>query len=314
MNWQEFAKQAHEAGFAKVFSVSAAPFLRWEQETKRTPDPRWSALQANPAFVMPGARCIVVLVWAYRPYSGFPEGEPTIDAYYPASQTAHLAAAALAELLRQSGYQADAAAPIPAKRALLRTGMARYGRNGLLSLEKHGTKICLQLILTDAPFPQTDDMPQEEIDPRCANCGLCVNTCPVGAILPGARIDPAKCLRAQSYSEPIPEQYRALIGRSVLGCDICQRVCPRNAAVETAQPPTELVEALRLEKLLAGDTKALARLIGSNYARPVRMQARAALIVANLGRKDLLPRLEELCCSKFDHVREHAKWAVERLK
>jgi len=314
MNWAEVEKKALEAGFARAYAVSPERFARWEKETLRTPDPRWENLKADPRESMPDARCIAVLVWAYQPFGRFPEGEPMIDAYYLASQTAHQAASALAELLRGWGFRADAAAPIPAKRALLRTGEARYGRNGLLSVDGLGTKICLQLILTDAEFETADCMPEEEIDARCGECGLCKKACPVGAILPGARIDTAKCLRAQSYSEPVPEELRALIGRSVLGCDICQRACPRNAQIGSIEPPEEILEAIRLEKLLAGDTKALAALIGSNYARPVRMQARAAILTANLGRKDLLPQLEELCESKFEHVREHAKWAVKRLK
>ncbi|MDO4739214.1 MAG: 4Fe-4S double cluster binding domain-containing protein [Eubacteriales bacterium] len=314
MNWNEFEQIALQKGFACAYSVAPETFARWEKIALAQPDPRWSGLRAEPKAIMPQARCIAVLAWAYRPYSAFPEGEAELDAYYPASQTAYAEANSLAQLLRDAGHRADAAAPLPAKRALLRTGEARYGRNGLLALGELGTRICIQTILTDAAFPQTDKMPEIEIDGRCGDCALCRNACPVGAILPGARIDTAKCLRAQPYAEPVPEEYRARIGRSVLGCDICQRICPRNAAVETTQPPAEVSEALKLEKLLAGDTKDLARLIGSNYARPVRMQARAALIAANLGRRDLLPQLEALCESKFDHVREHARWAVQKLK
>ena len=171
-----------------------------------------------------------------------------------------------------------------------------------------------QTRLTDALFPKLDDMPQNEIDPRCEGCGRCILSCPAQAIMPHARIDTAKCLRAQSYTDPIPEKFRPLIGKSVLGCDICQRACPRNACVQDVEPPQELTDALRPEKLLTGDVKPLAALVGSNYARPVRMQARAALIAANTGRKDLLPLLEDLCSHAFENVREHAKWAVEKLK
>lgn len=314
MNWTEFEATAQNRGFSRVFCVAAEPFSRWAQHTIARPDPRWSGLRADPRAVLPAAKCVIVLAWAYMPYSAFPDDSASVDAYYPASQEAYRAAMQLADGLRACGYAADASAPIPAKRALLRTGAAHYGRNGLLALGELGTRICIQCILTDADFVAADCMPENEIDLRCEACGLCTKACPVSAIMPGAQIDTAKCLRAQSYSDPIPEQYRALIGRSLIGCDICQRVCPRNAAVAQVEPPAALVDALRLEKLLAGDTKGLAGLIGTNYARPVRMQARAALIAANLGRRDLLPLLEPLCESKFEHVREHAKWAVNRLK
>ena len=301
-------------GFARAYCVPAEPFSLWEKEALSAPDPRWANLQADPRVIMPGARGIIVLIWAYSPYSAFPEGEPSVDAYYPASQSAHMAAKNLAQILQEQGYQADPSAPLPAKRALLRTGDARYGRCGLLALDRPGTRICIQTILTDAPFPAVDHRPENEIDPRCEGCGRCIMACPAGAILPNARVDTQKCLRAQSYTDPVPEKYRPLIGRSLLGCDICQRACARNAAVQETMPPPELIDALRLERLLRGDVKPLAAIIGSNYARPVRMQARAALIAANLGRNDLLPLLEELCSHSFENVREHALWAVKKLK
>lgn len=314
MNWQEFACQAQQKGFSGAFCVSTVPFAQWEKIARAHPDMRWDGLCADPQDVLPGARAIVVLIRAYLPYSGFPEGEPTIDAYYPASQQAHRAVAELAGMLREQGYAADATAPLPAKQVLLRTGLARYGRNGLLSIPPWGTRVNLQLILTDAPFPPCDAPPEAETALQCQTCAACRNACPAEAIAGNGRIDTALCLRAQSYSEPIPEPVRPNMGRSILGCDICQRACPRNAGLQTVHPPEELIEALRLERLLAGDTKPLAAFIGSNYARPVRMQARAALIAANLGRRDLLPALEKLCDSPFAHVQQHARWAVEKLR
>lgn len=314
MNWQEFECAALEQGFAQAYAVSVKPFSKWEKVVRKSPDVRWNSLKADPREIMPEAQSIVILVWAYRPYSSFPEGELTLDSYYVASQKSYKAVAMLSECLKSAGFLTNAAAPLPAKRALLRTGKARYGKNGLLSLDKLGTRFCLQIILTSAPFPTLDDAPEDEIWQGCANCDLCLRSCPVNAILPNARIDTARCLRAQSYSEPVPKEFRAQLGSCVLGCDICQRVCPRNAAVDTVEPEAKVLDALRLDRLLAGDVKQLAELIGSNYARPVRMQARAALHAANLQRKDMLPVLEKLCEHEFKNVREHAQWAVEMLK
>lgn len=312
MNWQEFTLAAKEKGFSGVWCVSGERFAKWEAIVRGEPDSRWDGLSAAPQELMSGAH-VVVLLRAYTPFSPFPEGSPSLDAYYPASQSAYRASQELAAMLQNAGFHADGAPSLPAKRCLLRTGLARYGRNGLLSVEGYGTRFNLQLVLTDATFPDMNSEPEMELSARCEHCSACKNACPAGAIRPGGRIDTALCLRAQSYSEPIPPEMRAKMGRSILGCDICQRACPRNVDVGEIAPPPELIDALRLERLLAGDVKPLAAFIGTNYARPVRMQARAALIAANLGRKDLLPQLEKLCESRFEHVREHAKWAVERL-
>ncbi len=314
MNFSAFENIAKELGFSAAYSVSPAQFLQWAAVTAEHRDERWAGLAADPKLIMPEVKSVVVLVWPYAPYGEFPQGSPAIDAYYPASQSAHFAAKQLGEILKNQGFQADTSPNIPARPALLRTGLVRYGRNALASMGEWGTRVNLQMILTDAPFETMDNTPDNFLSDNCAHCNSCAQICPVGAIMPGGRIDPQKCLRAQSYAEIMPEEYRALIGNSILGCDICQRICPRNANVQTVSPPEELVDALRLERLLVGDTKPLAKLIGSNYARSVRMQSRAALVAANLGRKDLIPLVQKLCESPFDHVRAHAIWAVERLK
>ena len=197
----------------------------------------------------------------------------------------------------------------------MRTGEAYWGRNGLTALTGYGTRVCIQTILTSAPFPATDRTPADEIDPRCASCRACVAACPTAAHDGTGRVSVERCLRAQPYAEPVPERFRALFGASLLGCDICQRACPRNQRVSEEKPPAGLIDALRLERLLAGDVKPLAAWIGSNYARPARMQGRAALIAANLGRADTLPFLESLASGhSMEYVREHARWAIARLK
>ena len=315
MTWEEFRSMALEKGFTEAYSVSAEPFLRWREIRENSSDPRWARLHADPREILPQANAIAVLVWTYRPYSGFPSGSASIDAYYPASQTAYLAARSLADALRLQGYAADDSQAFSAKWSLMRTGGAFYGRNGLTSLGRYGTRICIQTILTDAPFPAIDHTPANELDPRCEHCGACQRACPTEAHDGTGRVSVERCLRAQPYADAVPERFRSLFGASLLGCDICQRACPRNREVLTADPPEGLVDALRLERLLAGDVKQLADWIGKNYARPARVQGRAALLAANLGRTDLLPLLDDLRGSHpMEYVREHARWAAERLR
>jgi hypothetical protein len=82
-------------------------------------------------------------------------------------------------------------------------------------------------------------------------------------------------------------------------------------AVDT---PKALYDALRLEKLLNGDVEGLIPYIGKNYARKARMQAKACVIAANMGRTDLLDAVRECENSPVDFVQEHARWAIEQLK
>ena len=127
-------------------------------------------------------------------------------------------------------------------------------------------------------------------------------------------MDAGRCLRNLPYNVPVPEPLRAPVGTILYGCDICQRICPRNAGQMDCAPPAALRQALRLEALLAGEYKALAPFLGANYARRGRVMGRAALIAGNLGDRRALPRLKELARISEPPMREHAAWAVRRIE
>ena len=79
--------------------------------------------------------------------------------------------------------------------------------------------------------------------------------------------------------------------------------------------PADLAAALDLSALLRGQYKPLIPFLGKNNARRQRIIARALIAAANLNRRDLLPLIEPLTdCPESEAVREHAKWAAERLR
>ena len=300
--------------FDRVFYVSPRPFEKWYRIVSAKSDMPWSGLSHDPSVILPSVRSIIVLVKAYRPYRGFSAGEVQIDAYYPASQEAYLKAKELTNELCEQGQNALWTPSIPAKAALLRSGQARYGRNGLLSVDGIGTMICIQTVLTDYPYPNLDAEPDDQLYAGCRGCGKCAEICPGKALKGDCSVDVARCLRGQSYTEAMPEAIRPLIGASLLGCNICQINCPRNAGIEPVDVPGEVREAIRLERLLDGDGKPLSKLIGTNYARSQRMQARAALLAGNLNRRDTMDKLTELAGSHpSDLVRLYAEWSLKKL-
>lgn len=258
-------------------------------------------------------RRAILLLMPYTPYNR--EDGAAVSAYYPASNRAYHACRELAAFLRERGFAAEVDTEVRLKPLLHAFGMARYGRNGLTACGDLGSRYAVACILTDAPIePDAAVRTEYCLDESCLNCDRCVRACPSGALDGTGRVDLEKCVRAQPDAGPVKEEFRALVGNSVLGCDICQDVCPRNAAAGRVPMPQELREYLSLKKLLSGDIAELKPILGANFARKKRLQSRALLVAANLGRKDLFPLIKPLTESDAPGISEHASWAVRQLE
>ena len=97
---------------------------------------------------------------------------------------------------------------------------------------------------------------------------------------------------------------------TMLGCELCQNVCPYNRLI---LPQGELPEAFALERLLGGDDKPALALVGVNLKKNGRLQQHACVMAAKLGRKDLLPLIRELADDPREAVRAAARYALGRL-
>ena len=293
-------------GFERVAAADASP-------TDPPPEdahPQARSLLADPRDVLPEARSVLICAMPYRPYR-LRAGEASVDAYYVAGNRAHESARVLAGAISAAGARAVMTASLRIKPLAVRAGLGRMGRNGLVSVNGLGTRVSLQTIVTDLPL--AGESCAGGLDERCAACHACEAACPTHALRGDGSLDIARCVRAQPESEPLPEAMRPFTGGSLLGCDLCQRCCPRNAAVPEADMPAGLAGALRLERLLSGDYKDLIPWLGKNNARKRRLMGRAALAAANGGRGDLAALLEELTGEPAP-LGEHAAWAAERLR
>ncbi|MBR0463160.1 MAG: epoxyqueuosine reductase [Clostridia bacterium] len=299
---------ALEAGFSAAALTDASP-------TDPMPDgvhAQARKLISDPREILPGARSILVCALGYEPYAPSP-GEAAVDAYYVAGNRAHAMADDLARRIGQCGVRAVLTSALRTKPLAARSGLGHVGRNGLLAVGRWGTRITLQVIVTDIPFDSGARVSEPWLDSACAECGLCVAACPTQALRGDGSLDVEKCVRAQSETLPLPEYMRPMTGNSVLGCDLCQRVCPRNAGVKDAPVPEHVAELLRLSRLLNGDYKGLREVLGSNNARRTRLLSRAVLAAANEGRRDLVDALEALT-TEPPPLGEHAAWALKRLR
>jgi len=203
------------------------------------------------------------------------------------------------------------------REAAARSGVGFYGKNTLLITRRFGSWIVLGTLVTTAEVEST---PPLALD--CGSCTLCIEACPTGALDEPGVLDSTRCLSYWSQAPaPIPEEYRADFGAQVYGCDICQDVCPWNRGIEKRRadqtPPPGAEPHVSLAEWLVADTVTLSaqydRLyVPKNDARYLQRNALVAL--GNTGAPDDLDLAAPFLDSEDELLREHARWAVARVK
>jgi epoxyqueuosine reductase len=241
MNAAELARVASELG---IDVVGAAPAVPYEETERHIRERRARGLFAgmgftmtrpevscHPELLLEGACTVVsaaLCYWVEGPEPG--AGEGRLPRYAWVDHYA-LLRDRLDALGRRLG--GDYRVLVDANQHVDREGAARsgvgfYGKNTMLITRTHGSWVVLGTLVTDAEVEPT---PPLELD--CGQCRLCVDACPTGALDELGTLDATRCLSYWTQAPaPVPEDYRADLGASVYGCDICQDVCPWNRGVE----------------------------------------------------------------------------------
>ena len=115
------------------------------------------------------------------------------------------------------------------KLCLKLTGLAYLGKNNLMINKDYGTFFFIGLLLTKKKYKEVII----ENNDSCGTCDICIKACPMNALLNG--YDEDKCLSALNQKkEPLPTK---AIEKNylLLGCDICQLVCPKNKGIKESK-------------------------------------------------------------------------------
>ena len=119
--------------------------------------------------------------------------------------------------------------------------------------------------------------------------------------------------------KPMPEEMRPLIGdsrgvRAIVGCDICQCVCPANQEIEERRSGEDALSLSQLLRCDADTMEQFAALYGKNYANRNRILAQAVLAAAHTGSPEYAQEIAALRGSPSPLVAGHADWAAKEIE
>lgn len=298
---------AYAQGFANMHSLAPQTYPLWETAAKNSPLPGVRGVSGDALALMPEAKSLIVLLRAYRPFAPVKNMLP-VCAYYLCAHQGHAAAEAMVAAIRSAGHRAMQA-KLPAKPSAMLSGWGRLGLHGILITPEYGSYVSLHLILTDAFDP---DGPAAPAKPLCTGCGRCRRACPVGAISESG-LDAPRCLRARLDVSPLDAGVKAHLA-NLLGCEICQRVCPQNSRILPVEPGKDVREAFDARRVLGStqDVRAeIAGLVGKNI-RPNRILAQTLLLCSREA--EYLPYMPPHLESPSEMVRDAAQYALESIR
>ena len=329
MTATELSRLAEEVGLDVVGAAPAEPYEATERHIRERRERGLFAgmgftmarpeVSCHPELLVEGARTVVSAALCY--YAPGPEpgrDEGRLPRYAWRDEYAELRGR-LNELGERLGgaYRVlvDANDHVDREGAV-RAGIAFYGKNTLAITRRFGSWVILGTLVTDVEIEST---PALELD--CGSCRLCIDACPTGALDEPGVLDSTKCLSYWTQApEPIPEEYRAELGDSVYGCDICQDVCPWNRGIEKRRralvPPPDATPVVSLREWLERDGDELAGEVDHLYVprnHPRWLRRNALVAAGNVGTADLAPAVERYAEDDDPMLRDTATWALERL-
>lgn len=134
----------------------------------------------------------------------------------------------LREFLAKHGYHLSEVSS-PKKLLAVRSGLGRYGKNNLCYVQGLGTFHRLLAFSSDMPCPE-DNWHKVQMLDECRDCPACQHACPSGAISDDRFLLHAeRCITYYNeHDQDLPNWFKPEWHNSLVGCMLCQRVCPVN--------------------------------------------------------------------------------------
>jgi epoxyqueuosine reductase len=205
-----------------------------------------------------------------------------------------------------------------------RAGLGFVGKNTLLITPGVGSYTVLGELLLDLELESGVAQP-----PRCGSCRLCLEVCPTGAIIDEYRVDARRCISYLTIenSGAIPRELRRAVGSWIFGCDLCQEVCPWNAASTSLgsdgrprgddelrpRPAQSRPQLLWLLGLGAAQFRRFVKRTALRRLGRSQLLRNVAVALGNLGTVAELPALASALGREPPLVRQHLVWAIGEI-
>lgn len=137
---------------------------------------------------------------------------------------------ALADAIRRRWPAAETKCSVDSSPVLERefaaaAGIGWLAKNTCIINPSVGSWLLLGEVLTSLDLAH--DEPAKD---HCGTCTRCIDACPTNAITAPYQMDPRRCISYLNIEHrgPLDEQQQRSLGNWLVGCDICQEVCPHN--------------------------------------------------------------------------------------
>ena len=316
-------------GFAKAGRAPHADALQQWLAAGNQASMEWMQRTAedrmNPDRVLPGVQSVVVLATNYfHEDPPFTPGAGRI-ARYAWSDDYHEVIRprleALATRMAQSGGMQRCfvdSGPVLERDWAAACGVSWHGKSTMGIHPELGTWFFLSVIFTTLDFEPDPPLPD-----RCGRCTRCIDACPTQAITAPYRLDARRCISFLTIENkgPIPEEFREAMGDRIFGCDDCLDACPWNRFAQASRdaallPRSDITDKPLREFLALDDAQFKTLFRGSPILRAKRRGFLRNVCVAlgNMGTAADLPALERASEDLEPLVREHARWALGKIK
>jgi epoxyqueuosine reductase len=149
---------------------------------------------------------------------------PPTYCFAPDDQVADI----LSAYLKPKGYKLQKTR-LPQKLLATRSGLAQYGKNNITYVAGMGSFHRPVVFISDVPCAE-DSWVKPSVMELCENCNACAKACPTGAIGSDRfQLHAERCITFHNERpEDFPEWLSPAWHNSLVGCMICQKVCPAN--------------------------------------------------------------------------------------